>query len=350
MVRLLFTISIFLATTPSICKGLDSLLIENISSELTEVKQEGKGEQTIYHLKVQRERLTDAKLKISSPELFSIFRNNQLIFSGKEYGLTFDELPKDFKKEWLFTIFMNAKQSIEVELIRVNKNREIHEVLAREKMGISSFINSMIVFFLIMFSLIKAVIGKEINEYFRIGFIFSIRNRDENLFRNKLRNPVSVVFLLMIIGMSAFIMVLYQAAQLGAENTLGVYVVDWLYWVMIISVLMVLKVLILNVFSFIFKFNKFLTFHYFNYLRITLLVIMVLTVISIGMFWNNFADLLPITIDRLILLFFIIRSFFLFLKLINELHFKFFHLFSYLCATEIIPFFGMLYLAKIFVF
>ena len=114
----------------------------------------------------------------------------------------------------------------------------------------------------------------------------------------------------------------------------------WLVASAIVFLSFIIKYVLINLFIGLFKLGDFKYIQHFNSLRFSLgafILVFILVIITFLTYRTGDIDLYMIFIQLLVVLL-LIRIVILFFKLRDHSLYKNFHLFSYLCGTEIIPF------------
>ena len=123
---------------------------------------------------------------------------------------------------------------------------------------------------------------------------------------------------------------------------------QWLKWSAVVLMLLSFKLVLTFLLSGLFNISEFVPFHFFNFLRMLFFVFGTGTLLSLGYF--IFKGQNPEFYSYLLYGFTILTFFWvllIYLKLLNRVPFRFFHLFSYLCVSEIVP---MVIIFKILLF
>ena len=332
----------FVTAQESIAGTNESLV--DISSELTYIF-----EKKIAQFSFDKSVFEGSVLLAESNEELYMFIDNKLVRKGSTVEINASLFQEGFKNRFAI-IFYSEGEISNLRIYRViNQGESVSkqsQILLRTDTGFNDFVRFFIFLILGALTVFKVLLGKEVNEYFRFSYIFSNRNRDENIFKVKIGNPGHLLFLGILSMTAAFFAVLltYVSGKVGGDFL--DYLQEWLFYLMIWIVLFLLKAGIIRLMSFIYNTGRYYSLHLHNYFRITMIFMLLLNVIFLLSVWGNLFQLKLSTAFFLTLLFFIIRTLFLYLKLISEHRFKFFHLFSYLCGTEFIPLFVLIVLVQ----
>jgi hypothetical protein len=120
----------------------------------------------------------------------------------------------------------------------------------------------------------------------------------------------------------------------------GSLIVFWLSLSFVILILTILKFAVIRVISYLFDMGKSDFAHFFYLLRLIVFGFSVVLVASLFFVINDYSSLEPVFTFgmRMFFWFYILGVVGLFLIMMNRLSFKKYHLFTYLCIAEIVPF------------
>ena len=301
------------------------------------------------HFDLKRREIRSFPLRIQSSGDVFLFINNALFKKGKE--LQIHEKDLNSGNSFLLTIYSFDKNNDLKIGIGETVFFDPSEGQLKDKRvgyGYNNFINIVFVIFLIVFSVVKVSLGRDIVDFFKLGFMFSSRNRDENIFRNRLMSPPTLAFIIIYSLIISFLILVVQEEKYISES-LGYLIGNWLLWTLALIVLLFLKSGLIRLFLYIFNISKVFPFHFYNYLRISVVLLMVTALFALLLSWTiPFYNSKNFIVYALIFGAFL-RTLFVFLKLNSEVGYKNFHLFSYLCATELLPFFWIVFIGKNFI-
>lgn len=182
------------------------------------------------------------------------------------------------------------------------------------------------------------------SNYFSVSGIFSLREREEDqyYYRVTSANILFYVFTSLMLGFYLMVVNEFVALNIGLGSyttQYGSILLRWLELSVMILILVFIKIGIVYTIALLFNMKEVAGFHFFNFIRIILVMGGVLTTVlsiyfilhgqSTGMYMFFYSVISWLVGGWIILLF---------LKLPNRVSYSVFHLFSYLCATEIIPF------------
>lgn len=183
-------------------------------------------------------------------------------------------------------------------------------------------------------------------DYLNIIKLLSIQERDESIVAGRIGSSVNLLFfgfisfLLALLFLIIFRMAPEQSWLAGEfifDSTEGVF----LYWFFIsitIFGMLMTKLMLIVSFSLLFRMRDMVRFQFFNFIRLLFIVSTTLCVLAVIYFIFQTHQPGPYHFLLILAMGFIgIGTLFLYLKLLARTALPVFHLFSYLCATEIIP-------------
>jgi hypothetical protein len=206
----------------------------------------------------------------------------------------------------------------------------------------------LIVFFLILFRLNP----KLTLDYFSVRRTLLLRESDDQQAYSRIISISILFYLLASFCISLFLLIIVRFAPDEYYISIAIpytsFITIILYWLkvsLIVFSIILVKSLLVHGLAYLFGFSEVSSFHYFNFTRILLILFFLVTVTAV-MYYLAMGNspTLYTTLFQLIryIMFFWIGL--MFLKLGHRLEFSRFHLFSYLCATEILP---LLVIAKV---
>jgi hypothetical protein len=287
-------------------------------------------------------------LSITGAEEWSLFVNRKLIFSGTRQRFSIDSLAQLYPGKLFMAVYSTTGMS------RVQTN-----VVSIHGLGLSmmtpdarppTFFRdygiiasaSLLLFFLVLFRTNPQLTL----DYFSFAKIFSVQERNENLLASRITSSANLLFYLFCALLTGFLLsaVFYTAApsffvsRFVLIGSFGAAFGVWLKLSLFILLLLAAKLVIVLFFSSLFNFRETVSFQFFNFLRFVLFTSVVMAMLSFIYF--IFKGEQGVFYARLIVLALLLLSagsVMVLIKLLARAPFSFFHLFSYLCASEIIP-------------
>jgi hypothetical protein len=225
---------------------------------------------------------------------------------------------------------ISAKQQNESLLLRKN----------------TSFRDFVITIILILFIFLIGIIRlnpRLSSDYFSITKIFSPRDNEEDQFYYRLTSGNILFYVFTSLVLSFYMMVIGQFIETsvlvikpsGYLNS----VLTWLQISVTILALLFTKMLVIYIIASLFGVRDIAGFHFFNFIRLLLAFLGMLTLVLATYYvlhgqQKGFYSFLYVLLNWILGGWVIL----LFIKLANRVQYSVFHLFSYICATEIIPF------------
>lgn len=184
------------------------------------------------------------------------------------------------------------------------------------------------------------------SDYFSIRKIFSRRESEDDHYYYRVTSATILfyVFTSLLVSLYLIIVVQYADAKLGLEGLLLAsfweLIFTWLKVSIYVFLFLFVKIIIIYLVSLLFGIREIAGYHFFNFVRILLVIIGLFTMVLLIYFilhgqGLSFYNFLYAAIPW-ILGIWIVLGFF---KLASRVRHSAFHLFSYICATELIPFF-----------
>lgn len=274
--------------------------------------------------------------------------------------ITISELAPEFQSsKMLFTVYFNKPHEpdclsttlIYSEDLAHDTNSERNIASGQNKKDYSYFTNFLIsalivIGFISIYTFNRS--SGEITDLWGIERSLSPRNRDELLLKSKPFDKLGISILALL---SIVVSIVYQIAfflspdilvdlNVIGNNSFGSLFGNWAIISLFLFIFFSIKYLLIKVFSSLFNLDYFKYIQHYNNLRFAIWIFTLgLVIFSCIFFAVRSPDIswfIPFLYAIPILLF--IRMLIVFLKLISEGRYKVFHLFSYFCATEILPF------------
>lgn len=311
------------------------------------------GQVTSIHFLIKTNEYRDnALLRISSPETVTLFVNGQLVKRSKStIELALDSLSTALRSNVL-QIMVYQKE------IHENGLQTVVEAMGTESLStpvfeqsqFSAFRDFAIVGMLVLMVMLSVIIQlnpKLTADYFSVTKIFSMREGEDSQAYSRITSSINILFYaysslmlgyyLMIIF--HFLSPQYSIALSFESTTFWDAILRWLELSLLVLGLFFLKIVLVYGLSFIFGMREIGGIHFFNWVRLLLGVFGVLTIILFLYFITHgyresfyvfFLGMMSWVLAGWTVL--------IILKLSRQMDHSFFHLFSYICATELIPF------------
>jgi Domain of unknown function (DUF4271) len=296
--------------------------------------QKPQGNVRALHLKLES---PNGSLQITNHQPFSLFLNNRLMASSvNKIFLPLDSVANKISFPLNVSVFSKHDlQDLSAQIASIVPDKNMKSQKYREDIIITA---SIFLLILVVILLNTNTVGTK--EYFNIAKVFSTKYGDEESAMMRLNSANNVFLILLVAGLISLNFFGYFGIQTYREKSFDI--MDHFFFLTLIlaiifSVLM-LKLAIIVISSRLFRLSEFASSQYFNFLRMLLFAftftsIILITAFMLGIEINLLKVVLKNVIIGLIVLFVITT----FLKLSARRDFTVFHLFSYLCASEIIP-------------
>ncbi len=295
-------------------------------------------------------------LRLYSSDKISLLADGQLldIFSGDRW-LSIDSLYNAHGDSVIYTLYNRPLHpyAIETEIYRLADSLTASQIRSEqviiegnEDSGLKNVLVASILITLAFGTILYYYYPRLSQEFFRLRRALSFRELDENLMKTRPLSIINISFYFLESMLAAWVIfLLIQYAEYDLRFRIfhfsgfwnGMFV--WAQMVAAIFLLLFLKYFLVWSFRNLFRIRGFLNNHFYNYIRIGLLFYMVMALIlfvsvfTIGVsnpgFYSGWLIVLLVMFGLRILL--------IFFKLMNESSHTILHLFSYLCATELIP-------------
>lgn len=285
-------------------------------------------------------------ISIKSPDEVAIFVNGQLqIRTKSEFRLNVDSLLSIRAGSPLLSIFQKSNvKTIQTDLV-YNAYVENENVDRAQ----SYFKDFVIIGVLLLFGFFVILFRSNTRltmDYLNLAKVFSLQEREEAIIAGRIGSSVNILFfgfisllggLLLIIIFMGGPEVLHFSSKVSIHSTLSA-LVWWVLLSLIIFFFLILKLLLIWIMSALFGFKGLVRFQFFNFIRSMFVASALLCLALLCYFILEFKNpdfyyfLLAASCG-----FMILGIFFLYFKLLTRTSSSVFHLFFYLCGSEIIP-------------
>ena len=305
---------------------------------------------TVY-FKLDAASFSGMHLKFSSPSRYSVFINGQLSVQSKAPRLlNIDSLASRYGTTLLQLAVhqrpINA-DGLQTSVIALKTNPSFGETLTPNYSAFRDFAIIGIMVLLVMIITIIKLNPKLASDYFSISKIFSLREAEDGPSKSRITNSINILFYAYSsLMLGYFLMIVYHflpheypTALYFQPTTFWDAILEWGELSLIVLALFFGKIVMVYGLSYIFGMKEVGSVHFFNWVRLLVGVFGVLTVVVFFYFITRgtregFYDFLLHAIAWVFAGWMVL----IILKLQRQLQHSMFHLFSYICATELIPF------------
>ena len=292
-------------------------------------------------------------LEVRSAQPVSILVNNILLIDNAEQlHLSIDSLIKLRQSPELF-IAIHAEEAITSNNLRTQITAQVlhqtgkpEESYLKAKANFRDYaITAILALIIFLVSIIRLNPGLS-SDYFSLRKIFSLRESEDDHYYYRVTSATILfyVFTSLMLGLYILVIARFTTVKLGLENiptaSYWMLIFTWLKVSAYVLFFLFAKIVIIYIVSTLFGIREVAGYHFFNFVRLLLVTIGVFTLVWVIYFIpygqrQGFYDFLYALIPW-ILGAWIVLGFF---KLASRVRHSAFHLFSYICATELIPFF-----------
>ena len=308
------------------------------------VDYQGQNVHTIHLLVTDQ--LNRGIISIKAPGEFTLFINGQLQLRTKsEFRLNVDSLRAMRSGTPVLSIFQSSNvKTIQTDFI-VKASLE-NERFTREPTDFSDFVILSALLLFGFFVILFRSNTRLTTDYLNLAKIFSIQEREEAIVTGRIGSSVNIlffVFISLLWGLLLMIIfhwgptVLHFSSKVSIRSTADAFI-GWLLFSIIIFLVLITKLLLIWLMSALFGFKGVVRFQFFNFIRSLYVASVLMGVALLSYFMleiekTDFFYFLLASAGG----FMILSSFFLYFKLMSRTSSSVFHLFSYLCGSEIIP-------------
>lgn len=258
------------------------------------------------------------------------------------------DLPKQNQEKTLLTIFnpsLKPEKLLTYLAVTSIGYEGVNPILTRTKSYFNEFFITAVVIIMGFWVLLYNNDPKNASAFVSYSKTLSFRGLGDNLFRTKIYATTNIkvyIFYGMIFSLLGISVDFMANSQLGFyldfENILMPFAI-WILLILAVLTGLILKQWLISYFTDLFKIKDFLKIHFFSIVRVSLagvvLILLIFVFIKFVLKWHTF-DNFQIFIP-LIVMMFVLRTLIIFSRLMIFSKHRILHLFSYLCATEIIP-------------
>jgi len=315
-------------------------------------KYQGQSINTI-HFSTSIEKPDQSFLQIQSKFEFYLFINSSLTNRSRFLKLNADSLNRLYGKTIFVSIYqLNKIDDLSTEWVSYRDRSQFYNPLRPDK-SFQNFTVLATLFLVILFTGLLRSNPQLTIDYLNVIKLFSFKHRDDSQFVLRITSSINLLFYFfcgLLTSLAILIAInnsseLSISVDLSAKST-GEYIVQWFMVSLLIVGLLMLKLGLASIFSRLFDWKDTSGFQFFNFVRVLVISLMLIGVITIFCFsmniYLNYYFLIKCFCGMLSL-----GACLMFFKLLSRESTSPFHLFSYLCATEIFP---LVILIKVFLF
>jgi hypothetical protein len=342
-------IFIILVSTATIVVGQPFLVVKDLSSSLYKyedgafVPREAREKNRTVYLSLRPGEYRGDFLQLRADENFSLFVNGKFAASeGTHVVYNIDSLRQVFgSPDLLLGIYHNEPSGLNVEIVSRNAKAVASSVI-KPATGFRDFASVAILVLLIFFALMFRLNPKLAGDYFSISRIFSLRETEDNQVYTRITSSSNILFYVfcsLMAGFSLTVIFEFTSVAPGSGGHFGVALVRWLGLSLVVLLLFFAKIVLVYTLSALFGIKGVGGVHFFYWIRVLVVTGSILSVVVFIYFISRGQNDTVYEVMRWSITIVLISLIALvFLKLMRRAECSIFHLFSYICATEIIPF------------
>lgn len=306
----------------------------------------------VIYLHLNLSAKSNSYLQVSSTNLFSVFVDGLLTEEASTHKLISLDSIRQHRGTSAVTVAIFQSIGIEEEHLQTSFVTKIEnkvggvEIISRSPTYFRDFIVTGVLFLLILLILVIRQNPKLAGDYLSLQKLFSTSTSQDSLGDTRTNSSSNILFQVFCSILFGFLFTIlttylrsdYRIATLFTHTTYIEVLWIWLMLSVLIFVLLLFKQLVIYIFAFLFGIKELAAPHYFNLIRLLFWVLgisgvfVAIYLLAHGeqvIVFRNLYFLLAWSLGiSLVIIFF---------KLSRRVSFSMFHLFSYLCATEIIP-------------
>lgn len=319
------------------------------------INYEGQEVQSI-HIPIDKT-LEGKRLELNLTEEYGVFVDGKLAGTARgKLKLEMDSLLKKYANAEMLSIYTPRKmQSLQVHLVYTDLSKDLDNS-PRFPAYYKDFVILTCLILLIFFVLLFRSNTNLTLDYLNITKVFLIQSREEAITTGRIGSSANLLFFMFISLCSSLLLMIsshwgYPAVALylpNNSNSLGWLIVWWLLISLFFFLLLLLKLVLIWSMTKLFNFKDTVRFQYFNFVRSLYGVMIIIGFFTACYFIGHFQN--PDFFNYLLwagCAILVLSTIFLYFKLLSRTGSSIFHLFSYLCGSEIIP---LMVLIKVLLF
>lgn len=287
-------------------------------------------------------------LVIASPVRFSLYFDHRLaVRAARELRVPIDSLRERFPGLSLVSVYQEGGiDRLETSLVSVGVKSADIDLKPRAQQPLYNFSILATITLVIFFIALLYTNLHHMLDYMNVLKLFAIQEREDNVMNSRVSASVNVVFYLftsLLGGLVLLIIFNHSHNELGLSKwflaaSFGEAAFRWLVLSTLVLLLILAKFILIAMMSSLFSWREHLPPHFFNFIRLIWFAFLITGASCLFLFIARaqsgaaYAQLLWILIMSLLLWCLLVS-----LKLTARIRPRFFHLFSYLCASEFIP-------------
>lgn len=347
---LLSVITLFAQNKFTIKKDLRSEWLQYSEGKYQPLGDESIEDLSSVHFKVEPGKIPGQSVLIHSRSTFFVFINGKLVMEAKgDARLKADSLGAALNSNVLtFSIFQSRfdEDDLKTLLVSDEPNHEEPYDLKKPDTFFRDFVILAGMILIIYFIIILRLSPKLSSDYFSINRILSLREGEDNQSHSRFAISSNVSFYIFAsLLLALYLLVVfynlpddYRLSQIFATAGFWESMWQWIKLSTLIFCILFCKIIVVFSLSWLFGMYGIAGVHYFNWMRL-LLIISSTSIVILFVYYilHGLNPAVYVTLLAMVVICSLIWIVVVFLKLNNRVEHSMFHLFSYICATEVIP-------------
>ena len=326
-----------------------------ILKEGSYIDYEGQETQSI-HIAIDKT-FQGKQLELDLPEEYGVFIDGKLVWAGRgKTKFETDSLFKIYSAAEILSIYAPSKiKSLQIQLLYADWSKDLDNSL-RFPSFYKDFVILACLILLIFFVILFRSNTNLTLDYLNISKVFLLQSREEAITTGRIGSSANLLFFLFISACSSLLLMVvshwgYPSVAMHLPTNIdsfGWLMVCWLLLSLLLFLLLIMKLVLIWSMTKLFNFKDTVRFQYFNFVRSLYGAMIITGFFAACYFIGNFQN--PTFFNYLLwagCAILILSTVFLYFKLLSRTGSSLFHLFSYLCGSEIIP---LMILIKVLLF
>lgn len=287
-------------------------------------------------------------LKVECAEPVSVYLNYKLVSTNaKAIRFNLDSLAARVASPWMFGIYSSKpKPWLRTTVLSIDDGRSATNNPLRPVDHFLDFSILASIIILVFFAALLQTNPRLTFDYFNFIRLFSIQEREDSLLNSRISSSVNILFYGFASILTGFVLLTLfhfgsneiPLAEYFPITSVGEGFWQWLKLSTIVAVVLIGKIILLSIFTSMFDLRDVTGLQFYNFVRLAFFILTVSSLVCLCYFVFKIQN--PDAYNFLLNSIVVILFFWVFvvgLKLMSRTSFRFFHLFSYLCASELIP-------------
>jgi len=310
---------------------------------------------TEIFLTIDRSQPDSAILQMSVNANTSIFIEDQII------GLVNKDKRISYSIDSLFLAYGIDSEQMTIMLLNVDdaivKNSKIIKPLFSPLVKTTAYPNSrvdsdfenilliLVLTILVILVYVKAAHSDIWRAYMKWSRILSLKDQGDAIYKLRPfeKGTLTITLVYATLGATCILGLFYLSdfswpiSAYFQSDYVFLFFVKWLVLVLTLYILVFSKYLLVKSFTRLFDFRGASKIHFYNHVRISMVILFFLLAIELIIIFGFQHVMLFAWLRNIVIILLVVKSLIISFKLIKLSTYRMFHLFSYLCATEIIP-------------